>query len=252
MVAATARPAGAAAGAGDLAAGWASRPGQILPPPSGEAEQLFGAHLSRLAAFGELLATDGVRRGLIGPREIPLLWDRHLVNCALLAELLDPGIAVVDVGSGAGLPGIVLAMIRADLRVTLVEPMARRTVFLEECRAALGLANVVVVRGRAEERSTIAVAGGADVVTSRAVAPLDRLAAWCLPLVRVGGRMLAMKGERASVELDRTRRDIERLGGTGARVVRCGIGVVETPATVVEIVRRELGHVRRDRGRERR
>src|SRR4051812_26987441 len=138
------------------------------------------ARLPLAERYAELLATDGVVRGLIGPREAPRLWDRHLVNCALLGELLPEGATVCDIGSGAGLPGLVLAIARPDLSMTLVEPLLRRTTFLEEVAASLELTNVEVVRGRADalhgERTF-------DVVTSRAVAPLDRLLGWSMPLV---------------------------------------------------------------------
>jgi 16S rRNA (guanine527-N7)-methyltransferase len=209
-----------------------------LPAPPQSAREFFGAALPRITAYAQMLATDGVVRGLIGPREVPRLWERHLLNCAVIAELLGPGLAVVDVGSGAGLPGIVLAMVRPDLRVTLVEPLARRIAFLEECRDALELTTLAVVRGRAEEPATVSGAGGADVVTARAVAPLERLARWCLPLVREGGRLLAVKGESAEEEVARSRRSIERRGGGAVTVRRCGVGVIDPPATVVEVVRR--------------
>lgn len=208
-----------------------------LPHPPAVAFETFGAVMPLIQAYAELLATEGVLRGLIGPREVPRLWERHLLNCVALEELLDPGRAVVDVGSGAGLPGIVLASVRPDLRISLVEPMARRILFLEECRDALNLANLTIVRGRAEESATVARVGGADVVTARAVAPLDRLARWCLPLVRPGGRLLAVKGTTAVDEVVRTRAVIARLGGTPITVRRCGIGMVDPPTTVVDIVR---------------
>ncbi|HSV66189.1 MAG TPA: 16S rRNA (guanine(527)-N(7))-methyltransferase RsmG [Mycobacteriales bacterium] len=221
--------------------------GTGLAPPPPAAASVFGASLVTVTAYAEMLATDGVVRGLIGPREVPRLWDRHLMNCAVLTELLDPGLAVVDVGSGAGLPGIVLATARPDLRVTLVEPLARRITFLEECRDALKLANVAVVRGRADEPAVVAAARGTDVVIARAVAPLDRLAAWCLPLVRPGGRLLAVKGATAAAEVDRTRRAVERLGADEIMIRYCGVGVVEPPTTVVEVVRttRRKGRGRR-------
>jgi 16S rRNA (guanine527-N7)-methyltransferase len=190
-----------------------------------------------IQAYAELLATEGVLRGLLGPHEVPRLWERHLLNCAVLAELLGPGLAVVDVGSGAGLPGIVLACARPDLRVSVVEPMARRIAFLEECRDTLDLANLTIVRGRAEEPATVARVGGADVVTARAVAPLDRLARWCLPLVRRGGRLLAVKGATAANEVERTRATIALLGGAPITIRRCGWGIVDPPATVVDVVR---------------
>jgi len=199
---------------------------------------LFGEALPLIAAYGEKLATDGVVRGLIGPHEVPRLWERHLLNCGVIAELLGPGLAVVDVGSGAGLPGIVLAIARPDLRVTLVEPLARRVAFLEECRDALELTTLAILRGRAEEPAVASEAGGADVVTARAVAPLERLARICLPLVRNGGRLLAVKGESATAEVAQSRRSIERDGGHQITIRRCGIGTVDPPATVVEVVRR--------------
>ena len=187
-------------------------------------------------AYADLLATDGVVRGLIGPREAPRIWDRHLLNCAAVAELIPSGASVVDVGSGAGLPGIVLAVARPDLSVALVEPLARRIAFLAEVVPALGLdRTVTVVRARAEEL------GGsltpADVVTARAVAPLDRLAGWCLPLAALGGRLLALKGASAADEVAEHRDAVGRLGGATPVVRRCGVGVIDPPTTVVEIVR---------------
>jgi 16S rRNA (guanine527-N7)-methyltransferase len=181
--------------------------------------------------------TDGVIRGLIGPREAPRIWERHLINCAVVSEMIPVGASVVDVGSGAGLPGIVLAVARPDLTITLVEPLARRTAFLSEVVTALGLdATVTVVRGRAED-----VLGeppvAADVVTARAVAPLDRLAGWCLPLARIGGRLLALKGASAADEVAEHRDAIARLGGSDPVVALCGVDVIDPPTTVVEIVR---------------
>jgi len=210
----------------------------VLPAPPPAAVQLFGDALPRVTAYAEMLAADGVVRGLMGPREVPRLWERHLLNCAVIAERIGPGLAVVDVGSGAGLPGIVLAIARPDLRVTLVEPLARRVAFLEECRDALKLTTLAVLRGRAEEPATVSEVAGADVVTARAVAPLDRLAGWCLPLVRDGGRLLAVKGESAAAEVAQSRSLIERSGGGDITVVRCGVGVIDPPTTVVEVVRR--------------
>jgi 16S rRNA (guanine527-N7)-methyltransferase len=195
---------------------------------------LFGERLPLASQYAGLLATDGVVRGLIGPREAPRIWDRHLINCAVVSEMIRFGASVVDVGSGAGLPGIVLAVARPDLRITLVEPLARRTAFLSEAVTALGLdSTVTVVRGRAEDLAGFA----ADVVTARAVAPLDRLAGWCLPLAAVGGRLLALKGASAADEVAEHRDAIERLGGGDPVVTLCGVGVIEPPTTVVEIVR---------------
>src|SRR4051794_33623865 len=201
------------------------------------ARSVFGDHLALAVRYAELLVTDGVVRGLIGPREAPRIWDRHVINCAVTSGMIPFGASVVDVGSGAGLPGIVLAVARPDLRITLVEPLARRTAFLSEVVTTLGLdATVTVVRGRAED-----VAGdppvAADVVTARAVAPLDRLAGWCLPLAAVGGRLLALKGASAGDEVAEHRKAIDRLGGSEPVIALCGSGVIDPPTTVVEIVR---------------
>ena len=214
-----------------------SVPASPAGPPAGlaaVAAKVFGAGLPLAVRYAEQLTTAGTERGLIGPREAPRLWDRHLLNCAVVADLLPPEATVVDVGSGAGLPGIVLAIVRPDLRITLLEPLARRVTFLEETVALLGLDSVAVRRGRAEE-----VAGpvSASVVMARAVAPLDRLAAWCLPLCEPGGRMLALKGSSAGVEIGEHAAAVSRLGGARPRIVECGRGVVDPPTTVVEILR---------------
>lgn len=204
-------------------------------PPAGLAAvagTVFGARLPLARRYAELLATDGVVRGLIGPREAPRLWDRHLLNCAVLGEVIPDGSTVIDVGSGAGLPGIVLGVARPDLHITLLEPLARRVTFLDEVVAELGLARVTVLRGRAEESAGRLLA---QVVTARAVAPLDRLARWCLPLVAPGGRLLAMKGATAADEIAEHAESLRRSGGGPARVIECGVGVVDPPTTVVEI-----------------
>jgi 16S rRNA (guanine527-N7)-methyltransferase len=214
-------------------------PADLLPA----ARTLFGDRLDLAAAYADLLATDGVVRGLIGPREAPRIWGRHLLNCAAVAELIPRGASVVDVGSGAGLPGMVLAVARPDLTVILVEPLARRTAFLAEAVTALGLDQAVtVVRARAEESAGLAPA---DIVTARAVAPLDRLTGWCLPLAAIGGRLLALKGATAADEVAEHRDAIGRLGGAAPVVRRCGVDVIDPPTTVVEIVRvRAVGPAR--------
>src|SRR5918995_972958 len=198
--------------------------GRAAPPAAAAA--VFGAALDRAVAYAEILATDGTVRGLLGPREVPRLWDRHLLNCAVVAELVPPAARVVDAGSGAGLPGIPLALARPDLTVVLLEPLARRHAFLTECVERLGLAGVAVLRGRAEEGPIRRSLAGADVVTARAVAPLDRLAGWCLPLLRDGGRLLALKGDTAETELAASRAALTRAGAAAAEVVRCGVGAV--------------------------
>jgi 16S rRNA (guanine527-N7)-methyltransferase len=216
-------------------------PGALTPGPPPHlveaARTVFGDRLALAEAYAELLITDGVIRGLVGPREAPRAWERHLLNCGVLSEMIPLGASLVDVGSGAGLPGIVLAVARPDLTITLVEPLARRTAFLSEAVTALGLDGAVsVVRARAED-----LVGGppaaADVVTARAVAPLDRLAGWCLPLARIGGRVLAVKGASAPREVAEHRAAIARLGGSDPVVALCGAGVVDPPTTVVTIIR---------------
>jgi 16S rRNA (guanine527-N7)-methyltransferase len=206
-----------------------------LPDPPAAAHRVFGDRLPLAVRYAELLATDGIVRGLIGPREAPRLWDRHLLNCAVLAERIPDGVTVADVGSGAGLPGIVLGVVRPDLRIVLIEPLSRRTVFLDEVVDGLGLDRVTVLRGRAEELA--ADLDAVDVVTARALAPLDRLATWCLPLLVPGGRVLAMKGSTAAEEVASHGAAVRRRGGSTPVVVQCGSGVVDPPTTVVEFVR---------------
>lgn len=203
-----------------------------LPAPPEAAVALFGSALPLVLRYGELLAGPGVERGLLGPREVDRLWERHLLNCAAVAELIPEGSHVVDVGSGAGLPGIVLAATRADLRVTLLEPLLRRTVFLDECLDALDLDNAEVLRGRAEEW---AGRMGADVVTARAVAPLDRLVGWCLPLLRRGGRMLALKGDSAVEELAVVAPSLPKLGAAVWDVVEVGELLGDAATRVIRI-----------------
>lgn len=182
--------------------------------------------LALVERYAELLATDGVVRGLIGPREVPRLWERHVVNCALLATALPRDASVADVGSGAGLPGLVVALARPDLQVTLIEPLLRRTTFLDEVVASLALDNVVVRRDRADAlhgRSTF------DVVTARAVAPLDRLLGWCMPLVAPSGTLVAMKGESAEDEITAARSVLDKLG-----CAEPTIEVIDGPVTGVD------------------
>ena len=180
-----------------------------------QAAAMFGAALPQARAYARLLTEVGTERGIVGPSEAARIWDRHLLNCGVISRLIPAHRSIVDLGSGAGLPGIVLAMLLPRARVTLVEPMARRVEFLEECVAALGLQNAEVLRGRGEE---LAGKLSADVVTSRAVAPLDRLASLSVGLARTGGRVLAMKGASAPAELAQARPALARLGISDARV----------------------------------
>lgn len=192
----------------------------------------YPAAIDALTSYANLLATAGVERGLIGPREVDRLWDRHIGNCAVLETLIGPGATVADVGSGAGLPGVVLAIVRPDLQLTLIEPLLRRSAFLGECLSDLGLGNVTVVRARAEE-----VTATFDVVTARAVAALPKLAGWTVPLSSTEGRVLAMKGERAQEELDEAAPGLRKLGITHTSVHLVGDGVVSQPTRVVELRR---------------
>ena len=213
------------------------------PPPAPPSAQGVFPHLLPLAEqFADLLSREATVRGLIGPREVPRLWDRHILNCAVITDLMPEGSTVCDLGSGAGLPGLALAIRRPDLQVTLVEPLLRRTTFLDLATSTMELTNVSVHRGRAEELHGEAVF---DVVTSRAVAPMDRLARWSMPLVNGGGLFLAMKGATAEQEVESAARIIDRLGGVDPQVVSVGEEWVSPPVTVVRI--RKSGTARQSR-----
>jgi 16S rRNA (guanine527-N7)-methyltransferase len=191
-----------------------------------------------LNQYVEILAGPGLERGLMGPREVPKLWDRHILNCAVVADpaldLVPNGTLVADVGSGAGLPGLVWALLRPDLTMVLVEPLLRRATFLTESVVALGLTDrVSVVRGRAEKVMASPEWSGVDVVTARAVAPLDRLLGWTIPLLKPQGRLVAMKGSGATTELESAKQAIADFGVTSIEVITCGAGVVEPETTVV-------------------
>lgn len=219
----------------------------LVPPPPPVARVVFGEALERVRVYAALLAGPGVERGLLGPREVDRLWDRHLLNCAVVAGAIQQHAAVVDLGSGAGLPGLVLAIVRPDLTITLLEPLLRRAQFLSECVERLGLSSVIVRRARAEDVVGEIVA---DVVTARAVAPMERLVGWALPLLRPGGELLALKGERAGEDLERARHALGRLGARDARIFRVGEGRVEQPTTVIRVVAGSSRRTRR-RGRKR-
>lgn len=182
--------------------------------------------------YADLLATEGVTRGLIGPREAPRLWERHLLNSAVVAEAVPAAASMCDIGTGAGLPGLVVAIARPDLRITLVEPLLRRTTFLEEVVAELGLDHVEVVRGRAE---SLHGARTFDVVTSRAVAPMERLLRWSMPLVAPTGVLVAMKGASAPEEIEDARPVLDALRCADPQVLELGTPWLDPPTTVVRV-----------------
>ncbi|MBU8828864.1 16S rRNA (guanine(527)-N(7))-methyltransferase RsmG [Mycolicibacterium goodii] len=219
-----------------------------VPATPEVASFVFGERLEAAERYARILAGAGVEWGLIGPREVDRLWDRHILNSAALGELVEPGERVADIGSGAGLPGIPLALSRPDVHVTLIEPLLRRSEFLREVVAELGI-DVTVVRGRAEDREVRERVGEMDVVTSRAVASLDKLTRWSVPFLRDGGRMLPIKGERAEAEIEEHRRVMESLGAVDARVVRCGANYLSPPVTVVDARRRAAKPGRNRSGR---
>nr|WP_255670252.1 16S rRNA (guanine(527)-N(7))-methyltransferase RsmG [Aeromicrobium wangtongii] len=198
------------------------------PPP--HAAGVFSSRLDLAERYADILATDGVVRGLIGPREVPRIWDRHIMNSAVVVPRIPAGATVADIGTGAGLPGLVWAIARPDLTVTLVEPLLRRTTFLEEAVTSLGLDNVRVLRSRAED-----VHETFDVVTARAVAALDKLGRWCMPLVSPGGVLLALKGRSAADEIEAATPTLRRLGATSIVVATYENG--DVPTTVVEVTK---------------
>lgn len=196
------------------------------------AEHIFGDRLDLAKRYVEHLATSGIERGLIGPREVPRLWNRHVLNCAVVAELIEDGAKVADVGSGAGLPGLCLAIARPDLYLTLIEPLERRVIWLEEVVVDLGLSNVEIIRSRAE-----AAIGKVEctVVTARAVSALNTLAPLTIPLLGGEGELLAIKGRSAEEEIGKAAKTLKKLGGVSTEVLTAGQGVLEEPTTVVRV-----------------
>lgn len=205
-------------------------------PPT--AVEIFGDRLPRAEAYHQSLATDGMTRGFIGPRELPRLWDRHILNCAVISEAMPHGCTVADIGSGAGLPGIPLAIARPDLRMWLIEPLLKRSVYLQALTEELDLRNVQVIRGRAEEKAVRSAVAPVDVVTSRAVAPLGKLTRWSLPLARRGGAMIAMKGSSVGEEIERDAKEIRSAGGLKPEILQVGERLLDQPTTLVRIRRR--------------
>ncbi|SDP26999.1 16S rRNA m(7)G-527 methyltransferase [Klenkia soli] len=207
-----------------------------LPDEPALAAGAFGDRLPQARRFVELLATDGVERGLIGPREVPRLWERHVLNSVAVAEAVPHGARVVDVGSGAGLPGIPLALARPDLAMTLVEPMARRVEFLGDVVADLGV-EWRVVRGRAEEKSVARAVGEVDVVTARAVAPLPRLVGWVRGLLRPGSQLVALIGASAAAEVPGLVPELTAAGMRDVHVRAVGSTLGDAATQVVVMTR---------------
>ncbi|MDP9220664.1 MAG: 16S rRNA (guanine(527)-N(7))-methyltransferase RsmG [Actinomycetota bacterium] len=220
-------------------------PIQGVEVPPRQAAGIFGDRFELASRYADLLANEATVRGLIGPAELPRLWSRHLLNCAVLGELVPADADLIDVGSGAGLPGIPLAIARPDLRITLVEPLLRRSSWLEDVVDRLGLDQVAVRRARAED---LAGTLSAAVVTARAVAPLDRLVAWCLPLVKPGGELLAMKGQAGQAELDAATPRLRRMGAQVWEILPIG---VDTLADQTSVVRVRVGSSELPTGRSR-
>ncbi|WP_425864119.1 16S rRNA (guanine(527)-N(7))-methyltransferase RsmG [Arthrobacter sp. TWP1-1] len=205
---------------------------ELTAPEAVAAQRIFGDQLDLAKRYVEHLATSGIERGLIGPREVPRLWSRHVLNCAVVAELIDDGAKVADVGSGAGLPGLCLAIARPDLYLTLIEPLERRVTWLEEVVMDLGLSNVEIIRSRAE-----AAIGKVEctVVTARAVSALKTLAPLTIPLLGGEGELLAIKGRSAEEEIATAGKTIRNLGGYETSIVIAGQDVLEEPTTVVRV-----------------
>lgn len=197
------------------------------------AQTIFGDRLELANRYVEHLATSGTERGLIGPREIPRLWSRHVLNCAVIESQIPQGSHVADVGSGAGLPGLCLAIARPDLELTLIEPLERRVIWLQEVVDDLGLENVTIMRTRAELAVGMV---NADVVTARAVSAMSNLAGLTIPLLAGKGLVVAIKGRSAGEEIEKAAKAIRKLGGKETSVLSLGEGLLEEPTTVVRIV----------------
>lgn len=196
------------------------------------AEKIFGDRLDLAKRYVEHLATSGIERGLLGPREVPRLWSRHVLNCAVIEEVMDKDAEVADVGSGAGLPGLCLSIARPDLKLTLIEPLERRCIWLSEVIEDLGLTNVTVMRGRAEQMVDVV---NARYVTARAVSALTNLAGLTIPLLHGQGELIAIKGRSAAEEIAKATKAIRKLGGKETEVLTVGETILAEPTTVVRI-----------------
>lgn len=207
-----------------------------LPVLSGDAleaaQKVFGDHLPVAQRYVQHLATSGIERGLIGPREVPRLWERHVLNCAVVQELIEQGATVADVGSGAGLPGLCLAIARPDLSLTLIEPLERRVIWLTEVVEDLGLENVDIMRSRAEQAVGYVEA---DYVTARAVSALGGLLDITLPILRGTGQLLALKGRTATEEITKAKKKLNKYGARKTEILLAGENLLEEPTTVVRV-----------------
>ena len=195
-----------------------------------EASVVFGAGIAKARAYAAALVRDGDELGLLGPREMPRLWSRHVINSGVVAELVADGKSVADVGSGAGLPGIPMAIAQPNAHFTLIEPMERRSTWLQQQVDALGLTNVTVRRARAEEVGDVF-----DIVTARAVSALPKLLRMTVPLTRDGGQILALKGSKAADEIAESQKLKNKLKIASFEIVRVGTEHVDDPTTVVRV-----------------
>lgn len=196
------------------------------------AQKVFGDRLPLAERYVQHLATSGIERGLIGPREVPRLWERHVLNCAVVQELIEQGASVADVGSGAGLPGLCLAIARPDLSLTLIEPLERRVIWLTEVVDDLGLENVDIMRSRAEQAVGMV---DADYVTARAVSALVGLLDITLPILRGTGQLLALKGRSAAEEITKAQKKLNKYGARETEILVAGESLLEEPTTVVRV-----------------
>ena len=192
------------------------------------AATIFGAGIDKARAYAAALVRDGDELGLLGPREMPKLWTRHILNSAVVAELVEPGKKVADVGSGAGLPGIPMAIAQPEATFVLIEPMERRSKWLQEQVDALGLTNVRVHRARAEE-----VGEAFDIVTARAVSALPKLLRMTVPLTRDGGEIIALKGSKAADEIEESKKFQKKLKINGFEILHTGAKFLAEPTLVV-------------------
>lgn len=208
---------------------------QLTDSERNAAQTLFGDRLALAERYVEHLCTTGIEHGLLGPREVPRMWSRHVLNCAVLGTALEAGVNVADVGSGAGLPGLAVAIARPDVEMTLIEPMERRVDWLSAVIADLGLDNVQVIRARAEEVTDEVMA---DVVTARAVSALKKLIPLTVPLLDDDGQLLLLKGRSAGEEIEAASKVIKKHRLRTPEVLVLGADLLEEPTTVVRARRR--------------